>query len=409
MSSWLLTGQLAFVLEITPMQATSNTGNVIRLAAAQALSMTTMNVNIINTALVGSLLSPVPWLATLGLSLQFVTSMLTTLPASLLMVRFGRRPVFMGGVMIAAISAFTQGVAILVSNFYLFCVASMALGIAHGCAGFYRYAAADSADESQKPKAISYVLAGGLLAAVMGPEIARNMVDFVPGHLYAGCFFSVAAVQLVSLGFLSGVKIPKPTLTGSGGRAIGAFFKMPVFVVGTISAAIGYAMMSYMMTATPLQVVNVAKLGTSANATIIQWHVVAMFAPAFFTGNLISRFGAPVILTSGVLAYLVAIASAVLGMGFWWYFVSLALMGLGWNFLYIGGSSLIASVASPEERGRVQGIADLVTTTSVATASLVAGALHSQFGWEVTVLSALGPVLIIAISLAWLILSRRYE
>jgi len=408
MSSWLLTGQLAFVLEITPMQATSNTGNVIRLAAAQALSMTTMNVNIINTALVGSLLSPVPWLATLGLSLQFVTSMLTTLPASLLMVRFGRRPVFMGGVMIAAISAFTQGVAILVSNFYLFCVASMALGIAHGCAGFYRYAAADSADESQKPKAISYVLAGGLLAAVMGPEIARNMVDFVPGHLYAGCFFSVAAVQLVSLGFLSGVKIPKPTLTGSGGRPIGAFFKMPVFVVGTISAAIGYAMMSYMMTATPLQVVNVAKLGTSANATIIQWHVVAMFAPAFFTGNLISRFGAPVILTSGVLAYLVAIASAVLGMGFWWYFVSLALMGLGWNFLYIGGSSLIASVASPEERGRVQGIADLVTTTSVATASLVAGALHSQFGWEVTVLSALGPVLIIAISLAWLILSRRY-
>ncbi|MFZ8992141.1 MAG: MFS transporter, partial [Candidatus Puniceispirillaceae bacterium] len=165
--------------------------------------------------------------------------------------------------------------------------------------------------------------------------------------------------------------------------------------------------MSYMMTATPLQVVNVAKLGTSANATIIQWHVVAMFAPAFFTGNLISRFGAPVILTAGVLTYLAAIASAVLGIGFWWYFVSLALMGLGWNFLYISGSSLVASVANPEERGRVQGIADLITTTSVATASLVAGALHSQFGWEVMVLSALGPVLIIALSLSWLILSRR--
>ena len=171
---------LAPILDITIMQAKSNTGNVIRLAAAQALSMTTMNVNIINTALVGSLLSPLPWLATLGLSLQFVTSMLTTLPASLLMVRFGRRPVFMGGVMIAAVSAFTQGIAILISNFWLFCVASMFLGIAHGCAGFYRYAAADSAEESQKPKAISYVLAGGLLAAFMGPEIARNTVNFVP-------------------------------------------------------------------------------------------------------------------------------------------------------------------------------------------------------------------------------------
>ena len=389
------------------MRAKSNTGNVIRLAAAQALSMTTMNVNIINTALVGSLLSPLPWLATLGLSLQFVTSMLTTLPASLLMVRFGRRPVFMGGVMIAAVSAFTQGIAILISNFWLFCLASMSLGVAHGCAGFYRYAAADSAKESQKPKAISYVLTGGLLAAFMGPEIARNTVDLVPGHLYAGCFFCVAAVQLISLGFLSGVKIPKPERTGSGGRPIGSFFKMPIFVVGAISAAIGYAMMSYMMTATPLQVVNVAKLGTSANATIIQWHVVAMFAPAFFTGNLIARFGAPVILTSGVLIYLAAIASALLGDGFWWYFVALACMGLGWNFLYIGGSSLVASVANPEERGRVQGIADLVTTTSVATASLAAGALHSQFGWEVMVLSALGPVMIIAMALAWLCMVRR--
>ena len=129
------------------MTINGNTGNVIRLAAAQALSMTTMNVNIINTALVGSLLAPVPWLATLGLSLQFVFSMLTTLPASLLMVRFGRRPVFIGGVSIAALSALTQGLSILIENFTLFCVASMTLGIAHGCAGFYRYAAADSADE----------------------------------------------------------------------------------------------------------------------------------------------------------------------------------------------------------------------------------------------------------------------
>ena len=145
------------------MKMKGNTGNVIRLSVAQALSMTTMNVNIINTALVGSLLSPVPWLATLGLSLQFVTSMLTTLPASLLMVKFGRRPIFMTGVLIAAGATFTQGIAILLMNFTLFCVASMCLGIAQGCAGFYRYAAADSAEESQKPRAISYVLAGGLI------------------------------------------------------------------------------------------------------------------------------------------------------------------------------------------------------------------------------------------------------
>jgi len=350
---------------------------------------------------VGSLLAPVPWLATLGLSLQFVFSMLTTLPASLLMVRFGRRPVFIGGVSIAALSALTQGLSILIENFTLFCVASMTLGIAHGCAGFYRYAAADSADEKDKPRAISYVLAGGLLAALMGPEIARNTVMLVPDHLYAGCYFSVAVVQLISLGFLAGVKIPKPERSQSGGRPIGVFLGMPAFIAGAISAALGYAMMSYLMTATPLQIVNVAKLGTSANATIIQWHVVAMFAPSFFTGHLISRFGVKTILTVGIVLYLTAIACALGGGGFWWYFSALALIGLGWNFLYIGGSTLVASVASPEERGRVQGMADLVTTTLVAIASLAAGALHSQFGWEVLVLVAVGPIMVIAVTLAW--------
>ena len=391
------------------MKTKSNTGNVIRLSVAQALSMTTMNVNIINTALVGSLLSPVPWLATLGLSLQFVTSMLTTLPASLLMVKFGRRPIFMTGVLIAAGATFTQGIAILLMNFTLFCVASMCLGIAQGCAGFYRYAAADSAEDSQKPRAISYVLAGGLLAAFLGPEIARNAVGLVPGHLYAGCFFSIALLQLFSVLTLGGIDIPKPNRTEAGGRPISVFFKMPIFVVGTISAAIGYALMSYMMTATPLQIVNVAKLGTSANATVIQWHVVAMFAPAFFTGNLIARFGAQVILISGILTYFLAIGCALAGDKFWWYFASLALMGLGWNFLFIGGSSLVVSVAEPEERGRVQGIADLMTTATVAFASLTAGILHSQFGWEVMVVSALGPVLIIAASILWLVMSRHTQ
>ncbi len=389
------------------MEMKSNTGNVIRLATAQALSMTTMNVNIINTALVGSLLSPVPWLATLALSLQFATSMLTTLPASLLMVKFGRRPIFIAGVLIAAVATFGQGIAILLMNFTIFCVASMCLGIAQGCAGFYRYAAADSAEESQKPRAISYVLAGGLLAAFLGPEIARNAVGLVPGHLYAGCFFSIALMQLASLVILSGIDIPKPNRTTTGGRPIKVFFKMPIFVVGVISAAIGYALMSYMMTATPLQIVNISKLGTSANATIIQWHVVAMFAPAFVTGNLIARFGAQVILVCGILTYFLAIACAIAGNEFWWYFASLALMGLGWNFLFIGGSSLVVSVAKPEERGRVQGIADLITTSTVAVASLTAGVLHRQFGWEVMMLSALGPTMIIAASIMWLVISRR--
>ena len=384
------------------MQQTSNTGNVARLAIAQALSMTTMNVNIINTALVGSLLAPVAWLATLGLSLQFVASMLTTLPASILMVRFGRRPVFIGGVLIAAFAACLQGVAIVIDHFALFCAASLALGIAHGCASFYRYAATDCANEVERPKAISYVLAGGLMAALFGPEIARNTVEWVPNYLYAGCYFSVSAVQLISLVALAGVKIPKPTLSRTGGRPIGVFIRNPLFVVGMICAAIGYALMSYFMTSTPLQVVNVAQLGTSANATIIQWHVVAMFAPSFFTGSLIQRFGIIKILLGGLLAYILAMVTALVGDQFSHYFVALFLLGFGWNFLYIGGSTLVASVATAEERGRVQGVADLTTTSLVAMASLTAGGLHSQFGWDVLILAGSLPIVILGCGLGWL-------
>jgi predicted MFS family arabinose efflux permease len=286
----------------------------------------------------------------------------------------------------------------------------MLLGIAMGCAGFYRYAAADSVDEAQKPRAISYVLTGGLMAALLGPEIARNTVDILPNAVYAGCFFTVCLVQLISLFFLAGLKIPKPAVKSGAGRPIGVFLRMPVFVVGMLSSAIGYGVMSYMMTAAPLQVVNVVKLGTSANATIIQWHVVAMFAPSFFTGNLIARFGAPRILWAGLLAYVATIVVALNATGFWPYWWALTLVGLGWNFLYIGGSSLIAKVASPEERGRVQGFSDLVLTSIVAASSLTAGVLHSQMGWQAMILAASVPISIIAIGLVWLgIHSHRTE
>jgi MFS family permease len=215
---------------------------------------------------------------------------------------------------------------------------------------------------------------------------------------------------LISLFFLAGLKIPKPAVKSGAGRPIGVFLRMPVFVVGMLSSAIGYGVMSYMMTAAPLQVVNVVKLGTSANATIIQWHVVAMFAPSFFTGNLIARFGAPRILWAGLLAYVATIVVALNATGFWPYWWALTLVGLGWNFLYIGGSSLIAKVASPEERGRVQGFSDLVLTSIVAASSLTAGALHSQMGWQAMILAASVPISIIAIGLVWLgIHSHRTE
>lgn len=391
------------------MSGSVQTRNIIRLAIAQALSMTSMNVNIINTALVGVLLAPVAWLATLPLSLQFITSMLVTLPASLLMARFGRRPVMIAGVLISSMSTTCLGLAVLIGDFLLFCGGSMGLGMAMGIASYYRYAAADGVPTAQRPKAIAYVLAGGLAAAFIGPEIARRTVDLVPETLYAGCFFTVALVQLVSVIALAGIRIEIPKRSPGGGRPIGVFLRMPVFVVGVICCAIGYALMSYLMTATPLQVVNVARLGTSANATIIQWHVVAMFLPSFFTGNIIARIGVLQVLWAGVACYVLTIILAVGAIGFWSYWTALLTLGLGWNFLYVGGTSLVAKIAEPEERGRVQGFADLATMTTVATASLSAGAIHSQLGWDYVALVALGPVAVVVLALGWLGLAQRRQ
>ena len=382
---------------------------VLRLATAQALSMTTMNVNIINTALVGVLIAPLPWLATLALSLQFLTSMMTTLPASLLMARFGRRPVMMTGVLISSLSTLAQAIAILRDDFVLFCAGGMGLGVALGIASYYRYAAADGVPVALRPKAISLVLAGGLAAALMGPEIAKRTVELVPDALYAGCFFAAALVQLVSIPVLAGLKIETPPREKGGGRPIGAFLRMPVYLVGVVCCAVGYALMSYLMTATPLQVVNVAKLGTTANATIIQWHVVAMFLPSFFTGSLIGRFGAFRVLWAGTACYLSSLALALGAGGFWGYWLALVLAGLGWNFLFVGGTSLVARVAEPIERGRVQGFADLMTMTTVAVASLCAGAIHSQFGWEALTTAALIPLGIVAMAIVWLGVAMRRQ
>ena len=200
------------------MSSATQKRNVIRLAIAQALSMTSMNVNIINTALVGVLLAPVAWLATLPLSLQFLTSMMITLPASLLMARFGRRPILIVGVLISSLSTTCLGIAVVTGHFLMFCGGSMGLGMAMGIASYYRYAAADGVATALRPKAIAYVLAGGLAAAFLGPEIARRTVDLVPDILYAGCFFTVAVVQLFSIIALAGLKIEVPKRSASGGR-----------------------------------------------------------------------------------------------------------------------------------------------------------------------------------------------
>ena len=375
--------------------------NVWRMTAAQGLSMTVMNVNIINTGLAGAILAPQLWLATLPLSLQFVAVMLTTFPASLLMARFGRRPVFLSGIFISVLATLTQAAAIIIGQFSVFVLGSILLGCSHGIAQFYRYAAADGLPNKMKPKAISFVLLGGLAAAMIGPEIAYRFVDAIDGARYAGAFLVAGAVHALAFIALLGMDSPKPLGDQPEGRSLAIFISISGFRLGIIAAALGYAVMSFLMTAAPLQIVNVSQLDAADNARVIQWHVIAMFAPSFVTGHLISHFGVKQIMAAGLLMYALCIFSALSGTALWHYFTALFLLGLGWNFLYVSGSTLIASLAEPAERGRVQGIADLIIFAVVALASLSAGALHSFIGWSGLVLLCLLPVVLIT-CVVWL-------
>jgi MFS family permease len=368
--------------------------NVWLLVFAQGLSMTTLNINIIIVGLAGLAIAPEPWLATLPLSLQFVASMLTTLPASIIMGKIGRRPVFLVGILLFGFGMTGLGVSLISDNFLAFAGSSVLVGMAHGINQFYRYAATDSVEESQKPVVLSLVLAGGLAAAVLGGTIVKNTINLYPETIYAGCFFAAAAMQIIAFAILFNLNMPRPEKQTHGGRPLSAFFRMPRFLAGLVAASLGFAVMSFMMTAAPLQIVSVSKLSDAASATVIQWHVVAMFAPSFFTGLLIRRYTVQNVMVAGLILYAASIAIALNGFTFWHYFIVLVLIGGGWNALYVGGSSIVAAIAAPRERAKVQGVADFIITFWIATASLSAGAMHYLFGWQLMSKLVMIPIVI---------------
>ena len=378
---------------------TGVSGNVWRLGLSQALMMTVMNVNLTNTALVGALLAPSTWLITLPVSIQFVAVMVATIPASLLMAQFGRRPIFLIGVMMVTIGAFGQALSILTESFAPLVISSFLLGLGQGVAQFYRYAAADAAEGADKAKAVSWVLLGGLASAIIGPEIAYRTVDLLPNSLYAGCFIVTGLVQMIAIPIILGLNLPPVRKQEQRGRPISEFFVMPSFLSGLVAAALGYCIMTFLMTATPLQVVDVSRLSHEANARVIQWHVVAMFGPSLFSGLLIAKFGVGRILWAGLACYIISSITAFSGAGFYNYLSALIFLGIGWNFLYVGGSSVIANSANPEERGRVQGIADFCIFSVVATASMLSGMAHSELGWVFMTAIVFVPIFLIALAI----------
>ena len=373
--------------------------NTLILSVAQGLSITTTSINMINTGLVGAMLATNPSYSTIPLSLQFLTIALTLIPVSLLMGKFGRRSMFLLGSLAAFIGCLIIAFSIIDKSFYLFILGSILLGFSQANQQLYRYAAADNVSNNLKSKAISLVLAGGVIAAVVGPEVSRYSFDLFPDYIYLATYLLAASIQIINFTILIFIKIKKPEVIAKKIRPLKDILMQKTLIIAILAAAVGYSLMSFIMTATPLQIVNICKLGNSASSTVIQWHIIAMFAPSFFTGSIISRFGNRKVMLVGIILYAFSVFFGILGdtvLNFW---IALFLCGLGWNFLYVGGSDIIAKSALPEERAKVQGVTDFIIFVFVAMGSFLAGYLHSNLGWEIMLFYTIIPISLIFIGI----------
>ena len=384
--------------------------NVFLLALCQALFMTGTSMVVTVTALAGAALAPGSGLSTLPISLQFVMTMATTIPASFVMRRFGRRVGFQLGAAIGMVGALINVAALIAGDFVTFCVGSALIGVLNGFAIYYRFAAADCTDEDYRSRAISLVLAGGVIAAFTRPNLARLTVDAVTGFAFAGNFAAFAAIQVLAVAILVFVDVPglSPQERGERGRPLKDILRLPAVVVAILAGVGGYSSMSLIMTATPLAMTGVGH-GLANTAFVIQWHVFAMFAPAFFTGHLIKRVGVLPVIVSGAGLILVCVAVIQMGTGMWQFTTALMALGVGWNFMFIGGTSLLTGGIARSEQAKVQGVNDFLVFGTVALASLSAGLLHHNFGWAAVsfaVMPAIAVALIAALSLWFARLAR---
>jgi MFS family permease len=387
--------------------------NVIVLVAAQAFLGSQMPMIFVIGGLAGQMIAPTPLLATLPISLIVFGSMTTAPWLSALMQRNGRRAGFVIGALGGAIGAVICAVGLVTSSFPLFLLGSYLTGIYMSAQGFYRFAAADTASDAFRPKAISYVMAGGLISALIGPQLVKVTTNLfiVP---FLGTYLTVVAINAIGMIVFFLLDIPAPPRRSAKDRPVRPrleILKEPGVLVAVICAMVAYALMNLVMTSTPLAMVGCG-FTTNNAADIVSAHVLAMFAPSFFTGHLIARFGAGKVVGVGLIALAAAGGMAMAGVELWNFFGALVLLGIGWNFGFIGATSLLAENTRPEEKGVVQGMNDLIVFGCVTIASLASGGLINSgpdvvTGWS-SVNMAMVPFLTLAGgALIWFVLRPR--
>lgn len=374
--------------------------NVALLSAGQALYGSHTAILVTLSGLAGAYLSPNPALATFPWSALVIGTAVSTVPASLFMRRTSRRRGFMLGTALGIFGAGLAMMALFGHSFAIFCLGMFVCGAYQAFAGYYRFAAADTASEAFKPKAISWVMAGGVVAAVAGAQLViatRELLGPVP---FVGGFAACIALGLVAFFIMSFLDIPPLAQEEQAdtGRPLPEIMKQKLFIVAAACGVTGYALMTLVMTATPLAMIGCG-FDVDDAATVIQWHILSMFLPSFFTGNLIARFGVYKIIGLGLVCLTACGVVALGGLEIERFMIALIFLGLGWNFTFLGATTLLTECYTPSERNKVQAINDLLVFGFVAVASFASGGLLNGFGWD-AVNYALFPFVVIAAALA---------
>ncbi|MGK7869333.1 MFS transporter [Falsiroseomonas sp. E2-1-a20] len=348
-------------------------------------------------ALVGYSLASDKSLATLPLALQMVATMAASIPAGIIFARLGRRVGFFVGAAGSFIGALTFALGIWMGDFWVYSAGAIPAGIGFGIAQHYRFAAAEVASPAYRPRAISLVMAGGVLAAIFGPELVKHSKDMFAPFLFLGTYLLLALLPIICAVLLTMVRLPPAPPRPKVATPVFEIIRRPAFLAAAGTAAMAYGTMNLLMTSTPLEMMACG-FGVGASATVIQAHAVAMFGPGFFTGRLIARWGARRIIAAGVGLNVLCTGVAIHGETFGHFVVALVLLGLGWNFMFVGATTLLGEAHSTEERVRAQTANDFIVFGTVACTALASGAVHAQAGWVVLNLLVL-PALVLALGL----------
>lgn len=357
--------------------------NVWLLSSCQALLMTGNILLISVIGLVGKTLAPSSSLITLPVALQFLGLMSATIPASLIMGKLGRKKGFSIGNLVGISGASIATYALSLQDFSMFCVGTFLLGIGIGFGTLYRFAAIEVCDESARHRAISISMAGGVLAAMLGPNLAVYSQQWSSDGLYVGAFMSLIVLNIIALCLLQTIRFPAPIEQHEQvvSEPLSEIIKAPNFMISVFAAMVAYAVMNILMTATPLAMIGCG-FDFNKAAGVIEWHVLGMFVPAFFTGNLIERFGSRIMILTGGLLFVLCIAINIHGQSIWHFSVALILLGVGWNFMFIAATGLFSQSYKPKNKSKAQAFNEFFVFSCVTVTALMSGWLESTVGWQ---------------------------